>query len=374
MGSFQLHPNFAGTSVSFSPWEPGRIIVSAAANFGVFGKGAVYCLRIPQNEGLQVNGSLRCEFISPMNDACYDVSFAECANNVFVAATGDGIKIIQHENPQQENGNPVICEPVGHLSEHRGEVSSVNFNNVQKTMFASGSNDQTVKIWDINRLSSVSTMFAHEKEVYEVSWSPHSAFHIASCAGDGALKIWDIRHNPGYSNTSVRGSSLFTAQAGSGILSVDWNKYSNMLASSSIDNKIRLWDLRKLEKEVLTLHGHDAAVRRVRWSPHSRSTLLSAGYDFRCCVWDINHLTSETGMQNPLIQRYHHHSEFVIGIGWSLFERNQVASCGFDGHVYSWTLGNQPVRTPSRNLPFPTVTQSKRVTPSNQGRAPREVI
>ena len=60
------------------------------------------------------------------------------------------------------------------------------------------------------------------------------------------------------------------------ILSLDWNKYNeNILATGSIDKSIRLWDMRNLSTPITTLHGHNYAVRRLKFSPHSERTLAS---------------------------------------------------------------------------------------------------
>ena len=77
---------------------------------------------------------------------------------------------------------------------------------------------------------------------------------------------------------------------------------------------MRLWDLRAPQQPVQVLAAHTFAVRRVRFCPHSAAQLLSASYDMSVCLWDV-----VTATHRPL-QQYNHHSEFVIGLEWSLFQ------------------------------------------------------
>ena len=364
MSSFKVHPSFAVTSVKYSPWEPSSLAIAGAENFGVVGKGAVYLLH-QQPAALTRASSMQCACICPLSDACFDVAYVECMRDTLLAATGDGIQVLQKS---QFNGNYI--SPIAHRSEHRGEVVAVQCNYHSKNIYASASNDRTFKIWDIERENSISTCIAHTKELYEASWSPHSPYQLGTCSGDGTLRLWDTRQL----QQSAHARSDITWNARSGILSLDWNKYTNLIAASSVDKTVRLYDLRKIDREICTLNGHEAAVRKVRWSPHSKTALLSGGYDFSCNLWDIANLADGKGAQNPLVQRYHHHTEFVIGLDWNLFQPNSVASCGFDGYVYTWMLGSQPARGSSMLPPFPSQFSSQRRTPPQQGKGVASVL
>lgn len=55
-------------------------------------------------------------------------------------------------------------------------------------------------------------------------------------------------------------------------------------------------------------------------------------------VWD-------TDADEPLIEQYDHHDEFVVGLDWNLEEPGQLASCSWDETVYVWHRGDEPVAT-----------------------------
>ena len=56
-----------------------------------------------------------------------------------------------------------------------------------------------------------------------------------------------------------------------------------------------------------------------------------------CCLWD-------TTLDEPLMNRYEHHSEFVLGFDFNLFHEGEMASCGWDNMVYTWNMGEIPAR------------------------------
>ena len=98
------------------------------------------------------------------------------------------------------------------------------------------------------------------------------------------MRVWDVR----------TGKDVKVIKAHSNeILSFDFNKYDNLIASGSTDNTIRIWvgfpsrllsltpcqDLRsKMNEPLAVLSRHQLAVRRVKFSPYHSNVLASASY------------------------------------------------------------------------------------------------
>jgi peroxin-7 len=99
---------------------------------------------------------------------------------------------------------------------------------------------------------------------------------------------------------------------------------------------------------VATLLGHEYAVRRVAWSPHSSAHLVTGSYDMTARVWTVpaaaaggaggNATTfSAQGGMGARMERVHdRHTEFVVGVAWSLYEEGTLASCSWDQEVHLW--------------------------------------
>lgn len=60
------------------------------------------------------------------------------------------------------------------------------------------------------------------------------------------------------------------------VLSIDFNKYENAMASGSGDGLVKIWDLRS-EKDVPLRYfpGHSYAVRKVKFSAFNKNVLAS---------------------------------------------------------------------------------------------------
>ncbi|KAJ4370566.1 U3 small nucleolar RNA-associated protein 13 [Neocucurbitaria cava] len=98
-------------------------------------------------------------------------------------------------------------EAIGVLRGHRRGVWTVKFapkdsqvpNSGNKGLIATGSGDKTVKIWSLADYSCLLTLEGHSNSVLKLAWLPYRPIdtrdkrgpQLASAAGDGLVKIWD---------------------------------------------------------------------------------------------------------------------------------------------------------------------------------------
>lgn len=153
-----------------------------------------------------------------------------------------------------------------------------------------------------------------------------------------------------------------TVPVGGEVLSCDWNKYRPMtLATGSTDRGVKVWDVRAAVGTIATglsgkplapagananltaaLLGHEYAVRKVAWSPHAANLLASASYDMTARVWDVDAAVPGVGGAGGLggagaLRRIHDtHTEFVVGLGWTLYQEGLIASCAWDMETHLW--------------------------------------
>ena len=100
-------------------------------------------------------------------------------------------------------------------------------------ILATGSADQTVRLWDVETGQCLKILQGHTNQVMSVSFSPDGQT-LASASADETVKLWAVR----------TGQCLKTLQGHtSQVLSISFNPQGNILASSSADETIKLWDI-----------------------------------------------------------------------------------------------------------------------------------
>ncbi|KAK9696841.1 hypothetical protein RND81_08G000400 [Saponaria officinalis] len=303
---------FNGYSVKFSPFYETRLAVAIAQNFGIMGNGRVHVLDLTPTSITELASF-------DTADGIYDVAWSESHDNLLVAVVAaESIKLYDLSLPAEANS-------VRSLGEHTREAHSVDYNPVRRDSFISSSWDDTVKLWTVDRLVSVRTFKEHAYCVYHSCWNPRHADVFTSASGD-------------CTNLGCSGATMIIPGHEHEILSCDWNKYDECLIATGrgvTDKTVRVWDVRNFRVPMAVLNGHGYAVRKVKFSPHRRNMLMSCLYDMSVCMWDFM-------VEDALVGRYDHHTEFAVGIDMSVLVEGLLASTGWDGLVYVWQHGTNP--------------------------------
>lgn len=132
------------------------------------------------------------------------------------------------------------------FSGHADEVRSVAFR-ADGRYVVSGSKDKTVKIWDVDTGKAVRTFPGHTDEVTSAAFRP-DGWYVVSGSWDGTITIWDVR-----TGKAIR---TFSGHTG-GIFSVAFSPDGWYLASGSADETLKIWDVKR-GAELATLIAFDA--------------------------------------------------------------------------------------------------------------------
>ena len=132
----------------------------------------------------------------------------------------------------------------------------------------------TVKLWDVTTQQVIATL-SHTSFVHSVSFSSNGGI-LASGLEDGTIKLWNIETKE--SITTLEGHT-------DRVHSVSFSADGTLLVSGSDDNRIKLWDI-KTKENITTLEGHTAGFRSVVFSPDGR-TLASGSSDKTVKLWDV---------------------------------------------------------------------------------------
>jgi WD40 repeat protein len=157
---------------------------------------------------------------------------------------------------------------------HNGSVESVAFSPDGKIL-ASGSRDDTIKLWDVATGREIRTLQGHTGDVNSVAFSPDGKV-LASGSWDKTIKLWDVA--TGTLLRTLKGHTDY-------VRSVAFSPDGKVLASGSFDNTIKLWDV-ATGREIRTLSGHTLDVASVAFSPDGR-ILASGSVDTTIKLWDV---------------------------------------------------------------------------------------
>ncbi|KAH8671872.1 hypothetical protein BGZ60DRAFT_406085 [Tricladium varicosporioides] len=175
---------------------------------------------------------------------------------------------------------------------HTGPVLDTDWNPFNDRVIASGSDDGKVFIWQVPQgfslysdaeepadVAPMMKLTGHSRKVGQVLFNPAAENILASASGDYTIKLWDIG----------TGKSNLTLKHGDIVQSLSWSANGTMLATTSRDKKLRIWDVRQ-ERAAHEVPGHTGAKNsRVVWmGEHNRvaTTGFSKMSDRQMALWD----------------------------------------------------------------------------------------
>jgi WD40 repeat protein len=192
---------------------------------------------------------------------------------------------------------------------HRGDIVSLAFSKLGDVLY-SGARDNEIKVWNISSAREMSSIVMHKGDVTSLVLMNGDKV-LLSAAADGTVRLWDMSHVP----ELLKVTETFVAEDVSDLLDTDAqitdpasvrpelimtcpaherdvqamavNPKLPIMATSSSQSCVRLWNIRDLAAPQLTLEfvGHDAAVTSVAFV-HGGQHFLSAAADYNVYLYD----------------------------------------------------------------------------------------
>jgi len=261
--------------------------------------------------------------------------------------------------PEQAEQLPVLLRE---LTGHTGWVHSVAVS-PDGTWAASGAEDQTVKIWDLETGTCRSTLKGHASNVMFIAITTDGK-RILSASRDKSVRVWDAgsgrelakldEHTDGlWSVVALRdnaralsggfGDSLRLWDLASGtclktfeygqdradnVFGIAVNLSETWALSGHRDGRVRLWGL-ETGQCLATLQGHSDSVFSIQVTPDERFA-VSGSLDKTVKIWDLQAGTCVGTLEG--------HQNHVDSVAISP-DGNLIASTGFTDHtVRLWDL------------------------------------
>lgn len=159
----------------------------------------------------------------------------------------------------------------------------MSLNKFQKEYLLSGSADKTVRIWDLEELSCKATYAdLHTDKVQAVKWNEINESIFLSGSYDSKINIVDVR--------SQKGSQVYKLDKGAkDIESAIWHpKMEQNFVVSTESGQVFGYDTRMPKDPIFRLDAHKKACSSVSFSPHINNMMATVSVDQVVKVWDIN--------------------------------------------------------------------------------------
>jgi len=233
--------------------------------------------------------------------------------------TEDSISL--HYQPQAVFRVRAVSRCSSSIPGHGEAILATQFSSASSSRVATGSGDNTARIWDCETGTPLHTLKGHTSWVLVVSWSPDDSM-IATGSMDNTVRLWDPQTGDAL-GTPLKGHTKW-------VRSLAWEPFHLQapgrprLASASKDATVRIWDV--VPKRIETvLSGHKGSVSCVRWG--GTGQIYTSSQDKTVKIWKasdgilistltahahwVNHLALSTDF--ILRTAYHDHTDEIPG-------------------------------------------------------------
>ncbi|XP_021348279.1 WD repeat-containing protein 17-like [Mizuhopecten yessoensis] len=230
---------------------------------------------------------------------------------------------------------------------------------------ATASFDGTIKVWNVNTLTTVHVSPGNEGVIYSLSWAPADLHCIVASTAKNGLFVWDTdkgkiikrftEHMKGavYTVAWCQKDSKRIASVGADgycivrlisgevlqkykhpgpVYGCDWSSTNkDMLATGCEDMCVRVFYIvASSDQPIKTFKGHTSKVFHVKWSPLREGILCSGSNDSMIRVWDYT--------QDTCICVLKGHEAPIRGLLWNSEVPYLLVSGSWDSNIRVWDV------------------------------------
>lgn len=208
------------------------------------------------------------------------VSGASCAEDFNLRS-----HIVAYAATHDISGNAVAAK-------HKGQVAAndVKWSNgaYDSTIATAAANGQIV-IYDINRPGvELARLHEHNRQVHRLAFNPHQGAYLLSGSQDATVRLWDLRQL-GVERSAATCRSIHKYSLNNeGIRDLRWSPTNGVEFAAGTDNGvIQRWDFRNDKSPLLRINAHENTCHSIDWHPDGKH-LVSGGADKNVKIWDFS--------------------------------------------------------------------------------------
>ncbi|XP_024956706.2 DENN domain and WD repeat-containing protein SCD1 isoform X2 [Citrus sinensis] len=160
----------------------------------------------------------------------------------------------------------------------KGHTRTVRAINSDRGKVVSGSDDQSVLVWDKQTSQLLEELKGHDAQVSCVRML--SGERVLTASHDGTVKMWDVR-----TDTCV----ATVGRCSSAVLCMEYDDSTGILAAGGRDAVANIWDIRA-GRQMHKFLGHTKWIRSIRMD---RDTVITGSDDWTARMWSISRGTCD---------------------------------------------------------------------------------
>ncbi|KAI7894430.1 WD40-repeat-containing domain protein [Mucor mucedo] len=269
-------------------------------------------------------GTQDCDLLYGHNDMIISLDKSKDGNLVVTASKDKTARIwkidLENEDQNERFKSAGVC--IGHTE----SVGAVALSRKSNTFMITGSQDRTIKYWNLRDLDledpdeeyrpkSLYTHQAHEKDINTICVAPNDKF-FATGSQDKTAKLWNV--DTGELVGTMKGHKR-------GVWCAQFSPVDQVLATSSGDKTVKIWSLKDFTC-LKTFEGHTNSVLRVDFLTAGMQ-LVSAASDGLVKVWTIK--------TNECASTLDNHTQKVWALAIRKDEK-VIVSAGADSVINFW--------------------------------------
>ena len=159
----------------------------------------------------------------------------------------------------------------------RSKLTCLSYNKFVKHHIAASDYEGVVSVWDVEKKCSIIDFEEHEKRIWTVDYCRTDPRLLVSGSDDYLVKIWNT-DQPNSVHEIYMKANVCCAQYSP--------ENAHCIAVGCVDQKVYIFDLRRLAEPVQILDSHRKAVSYVKYL--NANEIASASTDNTINVWNVN--------------------------------------------------------------------------------------
>ena len=307
------------------------------------------------------------------SETVFDLKFSPFINGCFATCAYDGFIKVWNMETNNVTLTLKVNDPGITETNDKSRIYALKWSPLHKDHLLSGDSRNTVRIWDIAKqkqlaMHVITNSSNHKVEVIGIDWDKTTNLIYASCYNVvhillfeglkfntmhtiviGQGKLFQIKVSPHeqgtfvvsamdsfirmYSNANIVGNEYKQTKLLKGhthkVFGIAFHPKENILASSSDDFKVGIWNVNEPEPKAKYLLGHTSNVRQLIWIANSSSKLLCSGsWDSTTRIWNVDYMIC--------VSLINEHQSDVYGIDLNPFHPFMLGTSSRDNSIRFW--------------------------------------